>query len=1049
MLNARGTVEMDRAAEWNRVKETNSLLVQGLSVYTELEDDTASARIENVDLCLEPGEWITIVGVNGSGKSTLARVLAGLPMDGAVGTMRRGFAGAGAAAYVMQQPDAQLFGETPREELMFALEWLETPAGEMESRALFALERAGLAPLADEPWKRLSGGQRQLAAVAAAAAAAADGRAKLIVFDEATSMLDAEAASRVMSMARELQADGAAVVWVTQRLEELTPEMRVVAMREGRVVFEGSGREFLFGREPDREEPPCVRCGLRLPYLAELALEMRKLGKLGSPLPMTGAEWQREIGAAAPASSQELGRSEVSGGGEELGGEDGSILIGSCSPDGERFALGRTALLSQRRLDQLKRITLQPGAVTVLLGANGAGKTSLLETLAGLRAPGELVVAYGDKPLWLEHGRGAGARGKLRAIDIETEKLDAGLNEREIGKESAIREENAGPNGDERLSENAKQEERPDGNAGDARLQIELRSSDAFGIARVTKSKRRLNPEAIRRYAYASQAPEEQLICRTAQQELMETLRPYRLSGEAQSERIEAALQAVGWDAERRSEDPNRMSGGERRRLALACLIAAPVPWLLIDEPTAGLDAAGQMLLAEQLRRMTASGTGVLLVSHDSEWALPLADRVLLMLPDGGIRDCTREQLLLHPRWWKEAGMEVPAWLETIHPLLRQGASLSTVWHPERLAREWTRIAAEEREDAVKGAGEEQGSAVTQAEANAPKESQTPMPMKSQTPMNSQTPMELKMPADPRLPLEPQTPKDPRSPKELHKQKEPQTQEQSDPQRNAHHMRSARQAQSELRARRRYIEADGHSALSGFDPRSVWLSYVLLSLAIFTQRGWLGLAASAIATTAAVLLGRIPLRRWRGLIAGYAIFSVLVALVAGIGAGGSIAMDAFLTALESLARTFLVTILGLGLALAVTPLRLRRSLEQLLSFRGRQPMAAQKFILTVTLMLRFIPQFLTEWNRFARYAVARSKEAKLTLRAVPRRLRATALPFLLSLLRLGEQAADALESRGVGSRRRKTVLSLQRWRKRDTALAIGALAASLALRLCG
>lgn len=923
-------------------REAGDLLVQGLSVYTEQGEGAATARIENVDLRVSPGEWVTLVGVNGSGKSTLARLLAGLPQDGASGKMRRGFAGAGPAAYVMQQPDAQLFGETPREELAFALEWLGTPAEEMEGRIRNWLERAGLSALADEPWKRLSGGQRQLAAVAAATA----GRSPLVVFDEATSMLDTSAAERVISMARELLAEGAAIVWVTQRLEELAPDMRVVAMKDGRIAFDGTGREFLYGRDPLREESPCVSCGLRLPYMAELALELCRLEVLAAPLPMTSDEWQR----LTRQTTAELGVFEERASDDRIEVRNDASIDGGIADrtydavhlDKEETAAAAAVELSQRDGDAASELRLKPGIVTVLLGANGAGKTSLLEMMAGLRDPGELAVAYGEQPLWFEQGNG---------VAVE---------------------------------------------AGDS-LRIGRLRGYGYEHGRKRRAKRKLNSAALKRYGYASQAPEEQLINRTAEQEFQEVLRPYRLDQEAESGRMSAALEAVGWDETWLSKDPYRMSGGERRRLALACLYAVPASWMLIDEPTAGLDAAGQRLAAERLERCRGSDTGVLLVSHDTEWALPLADRVLLLSREGQVRACSREQLLLHPEWWNEAGMEIPAWLTAITPLMRFGVSPDSVWHPSELAREWRRICTD------------RAAAKPETREQPAKDKDKDKDKRPQL-QNGSTDLSFPLSSDSMDQIPPQTINLPRS-------------------------------------RNERTDRFNRTPLIALDPRSAWLAYVLLSLAIFTLRSWSGLAAAGVVTIAAVLIGRIPLRRWQGLIVGYLLFSLIVSLVAGIG-GGTFMLDAFLTALKSLVQTLLVMLLGLGLALAITPLRLRRSLEQLLSFRGQTPFAAQKFVLTITLMLRFIPLFLDEWSRFARYGIARSKEASLTLRSATRRLRTTALPFLLSLFRLSDQVADSLESRGVGRRRRKAVLRTLRWRKRDTALAFVALAVSLALWLC-
>jgi len=266
------------------------LLLESVTVFGEDDEGEPVARLREISLKITRGEWLNVVGVNGSGKSTLARLLAGIRPGRLEGRFVRGFAGEGACPIVLQQPKAQLFGETPREEVEFALEWRCSDAERLPLLANEALRRADLLPLADDPWERLSGGQKQLAAFAAATAL----DAPLIVLDEATSMLDDAHRQAARRTVEELHARGAAIVWVTQRLDELKPEERVAAIGEGRLAFDGSVRDFLYGESGTGKEPlsPCLGAGLRLPYLPTLALELRRLGKLDDPLPVTEAEWQ-------------------------------------------------------------------------------------------------------------------------------------------------------------------------------------------------------------------------------------------------------------------------------------------------------------------------------------------------------------------------------------------------------------------------------------------------------------------------------------------------------------------------------------------------------------------------------------------------------------------------------------------------------------------------------------------------------------------------------------------------------------------------------------
>ncbi|WP_255570107.1 energy-coupling factor ABC transporter ATP-binding protein [Cohnella sp. CFH 77786] len=272
--------------------EDESMRLRNVSVYVTLESGEAVPLVEEIELTIRAGAWVNVVGVNGSGKSTLARLLAGLHADGSVGTIERGFAGDVASPVVLQRPEAQLFGETPREEVQFALEWRQVPPERMPDMIERALSEAGLKELADTRWERLSGGQRQLAA--AAAASAAD--CPLIVFDEATSMLDDANRRMVKQMAKRMQKQGTAIVWVTQRLDELEPEERTVAMEGGRIRFDGDSRTFFYGSPGNPS--PCEACGLRLPYLAALAAELKKRGRLSDPLPVTEREWREVWGHA-------------------------------------------------------------------------------------------------------------------------------------------------------------------------------------------------------------------------------------------------------------------------------------------------------------------------------------------------------------------------------------------------------------------------------------------------------------------------------------------------------------------------------------------------------------------------------------------------------------------------------------------------------------------------------------------------------------------------------------------------------------------------------
>ncbi|MBP1990001.1 energy-coupling factor ABC transporter ATP-binding protein [Paenibacillus eucommiae] len=269
--------------------------LSGVFVSGSHEDGSVVHRLEDIGLEVGPGEWLNLVGVNGSGKSTLARLLAGIHLVGVGGVIERGFAGDDVSPIVLQQPQAQLFGETPREEIQFALEWRGVEPESMQSRIQHILSATGLSAFADKAWDQLSGGQQQLAAIAASAAC----EAPLMVLDEVTSMLDEANRQVVLQIVKDLHKNGTTIIWVTQRLDELDPDARTAALAGGRLVFNGTARSFLFG-DGDLISP-CEQCGLRLPYMAAMAIELRRLGRLRDPLPVSPAEWERALASLGPA----------------------------------------------------------------------------------------------------------------------------------------------------------------------------------------------------------------------------------------------------------------------------------------------------------------------------------------------------------------------------------------------------------------------------------------------------------------------------------------------------------------------------------------------------------------------------------------------------------------------------------------------------------------------------------------------------------------------------------------------------------------------------
>jgi energy-coupling factor transport system ATP-binding protein len=225
----------------------------------------------------------------------------------------------------------------------------------------------------------------------------------------------------------------------------------------------------------------------------------------------------------------------------------------------------------------------------------------------------------------------------------------------------------------------------------------------------------------------------------------------------------------------------------------------------------------------------------------------------------------------------------------------------------------------------------------------------------------------------------------------------------------------------------------------------VWLGYILLSIGIFTLKTWTGLLTAALTVLALMALGRISLLRWRGILAGFVLFGAGFAALNAVrfaapGSGIVLAWNtqAFFQTLFPFARTMTVLLVGLALPLIWTPLSVRRALEQLAARHGKVPAFWQRNVLIITLTLRFIPILLKEWERFGRIYLARGKETRKTPLAILRKLRGSLMPLLHALIRLADETAAALESRGVRRDARPVPLSRLRWKYRDYAVVTAA-----------
>lgn len=241
------------------------------------EDEAARKAVDGVSFQVKEREWLAIVGHNGSGKSTIAKMMSGLLLSqsgevrlfGEVLTEDNLWDKRSDLGMVFQNPDNQFVGATVQDDVAFSLENSGVPYEDMVKRVKESLERVKMDGFLNHEPHHLSGGQKQRVAIAGALAL----QPKLLILDEATSMLDPQGRMEVIETVLKLREEiGLTVISITHDLEEAMLADRVLFMNDGKKFAEGLPREiFALGDE-------LIAFGLDLPFATKISRLLKAEG---------------------------------------------------------------------------------------------------------------------------------------------------------------------------------------------------------------------------------------------------------------------------------------------------------------------------------------------------------------------------------------------------------------------------------------------------------------------------------------------------------------------------------------------------------------------------------------------------------------------------------------------------------------------------------------------------------------------------------------------------------------------------------------------------
>lgn len=579
--------------------------------------DGVTPALDGIDLNIEDGEFLCILGGNGSGKSTFAKHLNALLQPDA-GTVRINgmdtsdpelvYDIRSTAGMVFQNPDDQLVATLVEDDVAFGPENLGVPSAQIAQRVREALKGVSLVGFERHETHALSGGQKQRVALAGVLAM----EPRVLILDEASSMLDPRGRKGLMKVCRALHDRGMTIVMITHFMEEAAEADRVAVFRAGRVAMLGTPEEIL----------------TRADELAQLNLDMPASCCLGRALRAKDVPvcvQVREADMVAEIAQVYAERSGADVAGRPSASDSRVLDHASSAADG---------MVASEPVIEISHLSHSWS-----LSARERRRWRKRSTTVG---------ASGKQALW---GNDPNSPWALRDVSLTVRRGEfLGLaGHTGSGKSTLVQHLNG-------------------------LIRPQEGSVCALGLDLSSKK----GASAVKaKVGVVFQYPERQLFAETVAQDVAFGPRNLGLPQDEVVRRVATSLARVGLDlAAIGDKSPFELSGGQQRRVAFAGVLAMEPEVLVLDEPMAGLDPAARRDFLELIDRLHREGLTVVMVSHSMDDLANCCDRIVVMNEGAVFADGTPAQVFAHANELKSIGLGVPAAQRMALSLVQAGVPL-------------------------------------------------------------------------------------------------------------------------------------------------------------------------------------------------------------------------------------------------------------------------------------------------------------------------------------------------------------------------------------